>query len=95
MLIGIKDFTRCKNVRERVRCYGSTAAMAIVESIISNVDERFANASPAVSVPLFVGAEAPSLAGVWGRQEHSQLAREVAEQPQIADLVPRLAPKRG
>ena len=75
MLIGIKDFTRCKNVRERVRCYGSTAAMAIVEFTTSNVDERFANASPAVYVSLFVGAEAPSREGVWGRQEHSQLAR--------------------
>ncbi len=49
--------------------------MAIVEFTTSNVDERFANASPAVYVSLFVGAEAPSREGVWGRQEHSQLAR--------------------
>ena len=90
--MGIKDFTRCKNVRERVRRYDRTGTMAIVESITSNVDERFANASPAVCVPLFVGAEAPSLAGVWGRQEHSQHPRQVAEQPPVADLVPRLAP---
>jgi len=50
MLIDIMDFTRFKNVRERVRYSGNCGAIAIAESAASNVSERFANASAAGSV---------------------------------------------
>jgi len=52
MLIGIKDFTRCKNVRERVRYSSNITAIAIAQFAASNVSERFANASATGSVLL-------------------------------------------
>ena len=68
MLIGIKDFTRCKNVRERVRCSSNITAIAIAQFAASNVSERFANARAAGSVLL--RALVQRQLGKWGPDDN-------------------------